>query len=351
MHDSGSDARTQIDDHYPFLKGQNPAYKPAPIFKIMKKIILILMLVFVSASLYADTVILKNRTKVKGLVVDEYVDRIALSTIDGEKHILRKDIDKIEYDAPEQNFMHLGRAYDEKGWYDKAAFYYKKAMDINPDYKEAMDAYVASHAKMWREEEKRTKKDIELHNMAIEWRTRKNKKIANVVKSKESLVKESVGLSLVEHDGVFRINEVIPGSSASQAGIKKGDFLIGIWGRLVRYSKLEDVLSELIGPKYSEVKILVGKDIPVPVETRVNMYKESGISLSFEYEGLVVKDIISGKKGELAGLKKGDFVIAIDNNITRYLPMDSVIALVNNTKNNKIVFTIRRNINLRREGE
>jgi C-terminal processing protease CtpA/Prc len=165
------------------------------------------------------------------------------------------------------------------------------------------------------------------------------------------LVKESIGVSLVEHEGVFRINEVIPGSSASKAGIKKGDFLIGIWGRLVRYSKLEDVLSELIGPKYSEVKILVGKDIPVSVETGMNMYKELGISLGFEYEGLVIKDIVSGKKGELAGLKKGDFVIAIDNNITRYLPMDSIIALMNNPKNNRIVFTVRRNVNLRREGE
>jgi len=317
----------------------------------MHKIIIFIALILTVTTLYADTVILKNRTKVKGLVVDEYVDRIALSTIGGEKHILRKDIDRIEYDTPEQNFMQLGRAYDEKGWYDKAAFYYKKAMDINPDYKEAMDAYVASHAKMWREEEKRTKKDIELHNMAIEWQTRKNKKIENVVKSKESLVKESIGISLVEHEGVFRINEVIPGSSAYKSGIRKDDFLIGIWGRLVRYNKLEDVLKELIGPKYSEVKILVGKDIPVPVGAGMNMYKELGVSLSFEYEGLMVKDIISDKKGELAGLKKGDFVIAIDNNITRYLPMDSVIALINNPKDNKIVFTVRRNINLRREGE
>jgi C-terminal processing protease CtpA/Prc len=61
--------------------------------------------------------------------------------------------------------------------------------------------------------------------------------------------------------------------------------------------------------------------------------------------------VFSGKKGEQAGFKKGDFVIAIDKNVTRYMPIDSVIALINNPKNNKIVFTIRRNINLKREGE
>jgi len=318
----------------------------------MRKIILLITLVFIPTSLYADTVVMKNKTKVKGLVVDEYVDRISLSTSEGEKHILRKDIDTIEYDTPEQNFMQLGRAYDEKGWYDKAAFYYKKAMDINPDYKEARDAYVASHAKMWHEEEKRTEKGINTHNMVIEWqRARRNKQPVAVIKNKESLVKEKLGISLIENEGVFKINEVMPGSSADKAGIKKGDFLIDIWGRLIRYSRPEDVLNELIGPKYSEVKILIGKNIPISLETGTDAYKELGITLSFEYEGLVIKDIIPGKKGEASGLKKRDFVIAIDNNATRYLPMDSVIALINGPKNNKLVFTIRRHVNLKREGE
>ena len=317
----------------------------------MRIIIFLITIVFISTVLYADTVIMRDRAKVKGLVVDEYVDRVALSTVDGEKYILRKDIDRIEYDTPEQNFMQLGRAYDDKGWYDKAAFYYKKAMEINPDYKEARDAYVASHAKVWHEEEKMAKKDIELHNMAIEWQRNRNKKIEDTVKSRDNLVKDSIGISLTENRGIFRIDDVIPGSSAAKAGIEKGDFLVGIWGRLIRYSKLEDVLKELIGPKYSEIKIIAEKNIFMPVDPGVNMYKESGLSLAFEYEGLIIKDIASGKKGGSAGLKKGDSIIAIDKNITRYLPMDSVIALINSPKNDKIVFTVRRNINLRREGE
>ncbi len=317
----------------------------------MRKIILLIGLIFISTTLYADTVILKNKAKVKGLVVDEYVDRIALSTVEGERYILRNDIDRIEYDTPEQNFMQLGRAYDLKGWYDKAAFYYKKAMDINPDYQEARDAYVVSHAKMWREEEKRTKKDIDLLNMAKEWQARKNKQVPVVAKSNDTQVKESLGISITEHEGVFRINEVAPGSSSDKAGIQKGDFLVGIWGRLIRYSKLEDILGELIGPKYSEVKILVGRDISVPAETRANTYKDLGASLGFEYEGLLIKDTIPGKIAESSGLKKGDLVIAIDKNVTRYLPLDSVISLINNPKNDKIVFTVRRSINLRRGGE
>src|SRR5204862_222230 len=148
----------------------------------------------------------------------------------------------------------------------------------------------------------------ELHNMAIEWqRARKNKKTEAAVKSKENLVKESLGIVLIENEGVFNINEAVPGSSADKAGIRKGDFLVGIWGRLIRYSKLDDILSELIGPKYSEVKIILEKDISISLETGKETYKELGILLSFEYEGLAIKDVIPGKKGEEAGFKKGDF--------------------------------------------
>ncbi len=137
----------------------------------MRYICAIAILIFCTTStLYADVVIMKNKTRIKGLVVDEYVDRVTLNTIYGEKDIFRKDIERIEYDTPEQNFMQLGRAYDDKGWYDKAAFYYKKAMEIKPDYKEAREAYLASHAKMWRKEEKMAESELKRQSMVMNWR-------------------------------------------------------------------------------------------------------------------------------------------------------------------------------------
>ena len=66
----------------------------------------------------------------------------------------------------------------------------------------------------------------------------------------------------------------------------------------------------------------------------------------------MVKDVVEGKPGESAVLKKGDYILAIDNNITRYLPLDSIIALINGSSGNReIIFSIRRSVNLRREGE
>lgn len=318
----------------------------------MRIIFIIFIILFsVVNIIYADTVILKDGVKLKGLVVEEYKDRIVLSTVEGEKNIFRKDIEKVEYNTPEQNFMQLGRAYDEKGWYDKASFYYRKAMEVNPDYKEAREAYLATHARIW-QGDKGAKKELDRQIIAMEWWKNRNKKEVFAPKDKADLLKKTLGISLVEKKGIFKIDEVLPDSSAAKANIKNGDFLVGIWGKLISYSKMEDVLDDLLGPKYSEVKVLVEKEINAPVDiNNKNLYKELGLLLGFEYEGLIIKNIMRVKTREALDFKKGDFIIAIDKNITRYLPMDRVIALINNTKNKNIVFTIRRNINLRREGE
>lgn len=319
----------------------------------MRYIFLIIMIVFMASMLFADTIIIKDGKKIKGLVVDEYVDRVTLSTADGERDVFRKDIERIEYDTPEQNFMQLGRAYDAKGWYDKAAFYYKKAMEINPDFKEARESYLASHAKMWRQEERRTRKELKHRNMIMDWWENRNKKAAPEAESKASLLKDTLGISLIEKDGIFQIEDVRPYSSADKAGIEEGDLLVGIWGKLIRYNKMDQVMDELLGPKYSEVRVVIEREIQVVTEGNTkNLYKELGIILGFEYEGLTVKDFISEGKGERLGFKKGDYVTAIDKKDTRYLPLDSVIALINSSKNDSnIVFTVQRKLNLRREGQ
>ncbi|NQT75654.1 MAG: hypothetical protein HQ566_03940 [Candidatus Omnitrophica bacterium] len=308
---------------------------------------------FIATTLYADTVVMKDRTEVKGLVVDEYTDRITFNTVDGEKTIFRDDIERVEYDTPEQNFMQLGRAYDEKGWYDKAAFYYKKAMEINPEYKDAREAYLASHTKAWRQEEKMTMKELEHRNMVMDWWKNRNKETVSPAKDKALLLKDTLGISLIKKDGIFTIDEVRPYSSAASSGIKDGDMLVGIWGKLIRYSRIEDVLEELLGPAHSEVRVLVDKEIVVAVEVNdKDTYKGLGILLGFEYEDLTVMDVVGGAKGDAAGFKKGDLVIAVDKNITRYLPLDSVIALINSSGDNKnIIFGVRRTVNLRREGK
>ena len=56
----------------------------------MRILVNILIILFLMATLiYADTVIMKDGKEAKGLIVDEYTDRITLSTVDGERSISR----------------------------------------------------------------------------------------------------------------------------------------------------------------------------------------------------------------------------------------------------------------------
>ena len=80
---------------------------------------------------FADTVYLENGEKMKGVIVEEYHDRVVISTYEGEKSILKKDVHTISYDLVEQNLVVLGDSYADRNKHGEAYFYYKKAVKIS----------------------------------------------------------------------------------------------------------------------------------------------------------------------------------------------------------------------------
>ena len=114
--------------------------------KSVKKIFLLIVFVqsilvySVIAELYADIVVMNEGEELKGVVVEEYDDRIMLSTIDGEKQVMRKDIKKVIFDLEEQNLTSIGDFYQDNKRFEKAAYYYKRALIVNPNYKKAPPA-------------------------------------------------------------------------------------------------------------------------------------------------------------------------------------------------------------------
>ncbi|MFH1478526.1 MAG: PDZ domain-containing protein [Candidatus Omnitrophota bacterium] len=313
---------------------------------------MITMAMMVSFS-YADTITLKDNTSIKGLVVEEYKDRVVFSTVDGEKKILRNDIKDIQYDAKEHSYLQLGRLYDERGMYENAAFYYREAMKINPEYKDARMAYIATHDKLLREKDKLVRKEIARRDMVVNWHKRE-KITPSTEKDKISLLWDILGFRLVEKKGIFIIDEIKPYSSSSRARLKANDVLVAVWGKMVSFAELDYIVEELKGPKYSEVKIDIEREVTVPIRSKEpNIYQNLGIDLGFEYDGLQIKDIEEGGISESSGLKKGDLIIAIGGYNTRYLPLDDAIDLIDkkSIENNTIDFTVRRNITLRREGD
>lgn len=309
----------------------------------MRKIIIFIVLIFISKIVFADTIHLKDGTKEKGLVVEEYIDRIVFSTADGEKELLKKDIDSIEYDTPEQNLYQIGREYEKRGWYEKAAFYYRRALEINPEYKEARDAFLSSHTLLWREEEARAKKELEHRRLVLDWRNRKGatESSVSIPQGKNEVLRKNLGLELLIDDGNFIVANVVEGSDADNSGIKEGDFLSAIWGRLIRYTKFEDVFNELNIPQFSEVKFSIERDLILPSQIDAEAIFKIG------YDGLFIKELKSDTVAGKAGLKTGDLIIYIDKTPTRYMPLERAIELIK-SKDSQFIVRIKRDVLLRR---
>lgn len=307
----------------------------------MRFIFSIIIFIFATGPIYADTITMKDKTKVKGLIVEEYVDRVIFSTADGEREIFKKEIDSIEYDAPEQNLFQIGREYEKKLQYEKATFYYKRALEINPEYKEARDAFLSSQAVMWREEEARSKKELEHRRMVLGWQESGTKEpTVAMALDKNELLKKNLGFELLISDGNFVVTKVVEGSGAYNAGIKEGDVLSAIWGRLVRYSKFEDVFNKLNIQQFSELKLSIERDIVLP-------RRVSDVSFKIGYEGLFIKEIVPGGASEKTGLKTGDIVTHIDKTPTRYMPLERAVELIKD-KTSPFPLRIKRDIILKR---
>ena len=112
--------------------------------KIYKVTVILTIIIFAlcfitSSTATADTVIMRSGMKVKGVVVEDYKDRIVLRTIDGENQILKKNIKDILFDLEEQNLTNVADFYLDSERYEEAFIYYQKALEVNPKYKRAQD--------------------------------------------------------------------------------------------------------------------------------------------------------------------------------------------------------------------
>jgi tetratricopeptide (TPR) repeat protein len=96
-------------------------------------ILIFLLFLSLSCNSAADTVIMKSRERVKGVVVEEYSDRVRISTMEGEREILKNGIERIVYDLEEQNLTNLADFYMDRGMYKMAYHYYEQALNVNPE--------------------------------------------------------------------------------------------------------------------------------------------------------------------------------------------------------------------------
>jgi len=318
-------------------------------------LILPLFLFLIAKGLYADTVLLKDGQELKGVVVEDYHDRIVLSTEKGEIGVFKKEIDRISYDTKWEDFVKLGALYKDKGDYKPALYYYEAAYKLNPDSKEARDGISLVTNVMFRKKESDLEKEVALRQDTEE---RMGKAVSGEVfeaKATEASINKlwnSVGLAIENTGSDIKVRSVLKDSPAGKEGIKGGDEVISIWGKLVKYMQLEEVYSLFLASNVSEIRVNIARDKSVEVKkSRVFGGAEdmTGARLSMELEGLTVSDIKEEGPFKKAGILKGDMITRLGGVSTRYMPLEIAYKIIEDLKGDSLDLEIQREVILWRK--
>jgi predicted metalloprotease with PDZ domain len=300
----------------------------------------------------ADTIEMKDGKELKGIVVEDYHDRILLSTPDGEIQVMKSDIRELSYDTDEDNLIKLGEQAKERGDYVTAYSYYEKAFKMNPNSKLAKDGVTYLKGFVFRKEEAKKEEDIKRR---VEYE--RYQAAGPEAKTKEDFqrdqmdtLKSSIGITLKLIGNVFEVEEVVPKSPADEAGVRKGDCIVAVWGRFTGYMDMEQIIRTLLKQASMEVRVTIERGLDIQVSGRrgplVGPKELIGASLSMEFDGLTAAEARSGSYADTGGLRKEDLVVAIDGKATRYMPLKEAVSIIQKSKANTVNFKIRRKVTI-----
>ncbi|NQT95184.1 MAG: hypothetical protein HQ572_01925 [Candidatus Omnitrophica bacterium] len=217
------------------------------------------------SNLYADTVYFEGGSEEKGIVVEKYHDRIILNTIDGEKDIQRSEIKDILYDRKEENLVKLGDFHQRKGNQKRAYQYYKKAYELNPEFKEAKDKFIHLRSVILRTPEKQlqdsmSRKQALFKHSGKVYDPSTTKKVPS---TQEENFKAATGLILTMDKELPIVESVGNASAAEEAGLVTGDQIVAIWGKMAGYLDLTTMIEMIMENPSAEIIFTIKRKITI----------------------------------------------------------------------------------------
>jgi len=292
---------------------------------------------------YADTVILKDGRRVKGLILDEMKDRIVFSTVSGEREIRKSDIRSAIYDTETQALLQKGRNQIRRGQYIRAYHTFEKVLEIDPDIGEARERlrYLASQVER-----------INRLDFIGDPGVRNAREPGAGKKPAAERLREEIGLTLSSNGKYVTVKD--PGGKdtpASEAGLRPGDRIVSVWGDMAAYMDVTEVAENLL--KGPELKMTIertvfpvlppaGSDrgwLPVPAYR-----KAAGTGIYLKKKGFVAGKVSPGGAFAEAGIREGDLLSRIAGKNTRYMPSRAVRKVIEDGRGGGIEVVIRRDI-------
>lgn len=301
--------------------------------------------------LFSDTVYMNDGKEERGIILEDYKDRIVMSTADGEITRLKSDIKQLYYDSEADNLVKLAEQSKERGDMIKAFAYYDMALRADPNSKAAKEGTIFLQGYLFRKEqvkkEDEVRKQEEFENFGAA-RIAEEKTAEENIKEMSATMREAIGITLSEKGGGQMIASVRANSPAEEAGARRGDVIIAVWGRLTGYMPLEDVMKSLLEKSSMEIKCTVERSVTVehdPDSNITSSLKDTiGANFSMQFDGLTVSDVVENGPAFEAGLAKGDLVVAINGESTRYIPLKKAVSLMKKARGSLIALKIRREL-------
>jgi len=299
--------------------------------------------------LYADTIITDDGQELKGIVVEDYRDRVVFSTADGEITVMKSDMRELLFDSEEDNLIKLAEQATDRRDYSRAMGYYDMALKANPDSAAAKQGMVYARGNIFRKEESlksadiKRMQDIELYGGQVPVRSE-----ADDINDMARALEESTGMKVAITDNMPVIETVKSDSPAYEAGLRRGDLLVSVWGKLTGYLSLKGILDLLVNKSAIEIRCVIERTSDVelnPDKTIVSGPEDiMGASLAMEIDGLTISDVKDGGFAMSAGIQKDDLVISIDGDQTRYMSIKKAIELIRGSGRGIVKLSIRRNV-------
>ncbi|MBU4375944.1 MAG: hypothetical protein KKD29_00525 [Candidatus Omnitrophica bacterium] len=301
---------------------------------------LFIILSIFPSCIFADTIILTGGNEIKGLIVDEYVDRVVISTFEGEKTFLRKDVKSLRYEDTETRLLKLGNDAVGRTNYKAAAYYYRAVLKLNPNSIQARDGEIAAVRKELGSGTEIAKEEVELMTALEEPALSAGKDASSYEKN----VRDLLGLRIKKSDAAnkYYIYNVLSESPAADCGILKKDILSAVWNENVQYMTYEEMIKKLSGPEFSMAKLSIEREVSFPDPKRIKL------DIGLKEEGYFIKDVSGVRGAEEILIKPGDWLLEINSVSTRYIPKDEIGTLLSNSKA-PLTLLIKRDLYITRE--
>ncbi|MGB2630752.1 MAG: PDZ domain-containing protein [Candidatus Omnitrophota bacterium] len=298
--------------------------------------------ILLAQNVFADTVILRDGERIKGLILDEFKDRVVVSTVEGEKSIMKSDIRSAIYDDEAKALLRKGRNQAKQMKYVEAYQTLTKAVQLDPDLNEARDQLNFLQGYL---------ENMMRNDIAGSIKDRREKFQGVEGETLDDRLTDQLGITLVSNGKYVFVYKVVDESTAG--ALRPGDRIVSVWGELTAYMDEEQVAGVLLESK--ECKLVTERTLTprfsMSSSIMGNIFTNGymgiiGARLKLLKKGVIVESVTPGGSFEMSGIREGDVLHRIRQKNTRYMPMRDIIAFIKDNQNREVEIVIQRDVTL-----